>query len=563
MNSCERHVLAALLVGVLALAGCGSGGASQPITLHADSSSGGPVEVSYDVEGLSVTETVETPWSLEVELEGRFDVSFIVSNPADDGLVSCAIDGLSVMSNLDAAGEGGAECMATGSISGDSLDVSSRTGGVPRTNDDGSPVEADVGFTAELVVADEFGEPIELTQFQPFGVYLVLTGLDIDEDAEIIVDAELVYEAPGQRNRVSVGQVYGVDDIVDGTLVHEVADHGFARVVDTGRHVLDVTGSVRMPDVETPVPIDLDVVEFDVERVEVETVGHSLVDGVVTLDAPNSWTVSEPVLWTSVSEDGVGTERALTGTSLHTLAVLADPTGEADVQVLRSPRPLSHPGLEEAAVQLNESLSRPGVISTATVSSFDAQRIELQSDDTVLRIDVLQVEDEYFVIQVRAPADEALLADAMSIADSVAFDPAQIPLLSHWLLIGSTIQRGDDALRLAEYHAPANWIQDGTWFTSPDGLVGARLGTAVEGNTVESMVATLAEDQGYLEPASPTKLDGVDFLELSMADDDGVHRDFVGMVQGAVLVFSVADIRLEPDAGFVDAIIETLVVFDE
>ena len=86
----ERHATTSAwtpfaLAAAVALGACSS---SDPLehTLEARADAGEAV-VTYDIGEGAVTETVTTPWSLSVEVDGRFSVSLRVENPDDTGTV--------------------------------------------------------------------------------------------------------------------------------------------------------------------------------------------------------------------------------------------------------------------------------------------------------------------------------------------------------------------------------------------------------------------------------------------------------------------------------------------
>lgn len=548
-------------------AACG-GSSGQSVTLTATSSQGDPVEITYELDGALVTETVDTPWSQVVEISGDFDLSFAVTNPQEAGQVGCSVNGLGVGPPVAATGEAAASCDASGSITDSSSNVVSSAGGTPRPESDSGvandaeagdvATDAATGISAELVIVDDSGVPGELTQFELFDAFVRVTGLDISGDESAIVDGELTYRSPTVTSDVSASELYGPDDVVDGTIGHRLTSGGIV-VTDTGQHTITATGTVSVPDQDIEVPFDV-AVDFDVEAVEVEAVTTEFLDGALTLDVPSSSRVNESSGWSSFSDEGLGIERPLEADGLDFLVEIFTPDDAVAVAVARSPQPLSQPDLDLAVQQLNESLPTPGTITSATIGGFESQRIQVDDIEGPARLDVFRVADEILVVLAGGPlGDPATFGDAVAIADSIAFDLDAIPRLTHTTVVTSTSNAG---VVLSTYEIPANWIEGNPTFTSPDALVGARMGFVAGDESVDSVVAQVVEEAGYLKPATATQIDGVDFAELGADDDVGIRRDFIGAVPGGVLVFTVFDERPEVDRILIDAIIASIKILN-
>lgn len=570
MGTSPRRLLASLSVFAFVAVSCG-GSSGRSVTLTATSSTSDDVEVSYEIDGTVVSETVNTPWSQAVEVSGEFDLSLMVTNPSDTGDVGCAVDGLGIGPPVAATGEVAASCAANGLISSSSSSITSSARGTPRAADATGTETADAastetasedagdadGIVAELVIVDASAVPTELTQFGSFDVSLRVSGLDISGDESVIVDGVLAYEWPTVTSDVSASELYGVDDVVDGTLAHRLTGRSLLVANDAGRYMFNATGTISVPEqgIETPFDLSLDV---DVAAVEVELVTTEFLDGALVFDVPNSFQVNELSGWGATAEQELGIERPVDVDILDRVIEISSRDGSAGVLVLRSTRPLSHPDLAVAAQQLSEALPLPESIAPATIGGVESQRIEISDGASTARLDVFRLGGELFVIQASDPVDDPSgSAEAAAIADSVVFDLDAIPRLTHTVVVTTSSNDGPD---LGSYDIPADWMQGPSTFSSSDGLVGARLGFVAGEESVDAVIALVVEEAGYLNPATNTELDGVDFAELGADDDLGIRRDFVGAVPGGVLVFTVFDERPEVDALLVDAIVESLTV---
>lgn len=567
MGISHRRLLGSLAALTLVTVSCG-GSSGQTVTLTATSSTGDQLEVSYDLDGTVVTDTVDAPWSQAVEVSGEFDLSFVVTNPSDAGDVGCSVDGLGIGPPIAATGEAAASCSASGLISSSSSSITSSAKGTPRSGDSADTdisdtetaiedVDEATGIAAALVIVDASGTPSELTQFESFDVSLRVSGLDISGDETVIVDGVLAYQSPSVTSDVSASELYGVDDVVDGTLGHRLTDRSLLSANDAGQYTMTATGTISVPDQGIEVPFDVSM-DVDVAAVEVELVSTEFLDGALAFDVPNSFQVIEPSGWSTAAEAELGVERPLDNDILDRVIEIGSPDGSAGVLVLRSTRPLSHPDLAVAAQQLSEVLPLPGTIAPATIGGVESQRIEISDDVNKARLDVFRLGGELFVIQASDVVDDQSgFAVAATIADSVVFDLDAIPRLTHTTVVTTS---SNDGIDLGSYDIPADWIQTDPTFTSRDGAVGARLGFVAGEESVDSIVALIIEEAGYLKPATATQLDGIDVAELGADDDLGIRRDFVGAVPGGVLVFTVYDERPEVDALLVDAIVESLTV---
>lgn len=423
-------------------------------------------------------------------------------------------------------------------------------------------VELDGGVTVELAIVDANGAPTELTQFQSFGVELVVTDLAIADGQRITVGSEMTYDSPTENRTITAGDSFKLADVVDGSIVQELDSHGSTVVTDAGKHSVSVNGSVRFRDGEPNLAFEV-FVDVEVEPVQIEILTRVLLDGAFTFDAPNSYLTDERSDWEFTTEQELGVEQPLDLDVLETIGELTDVGASRGVLVLRSTRPLSHPDLDVAAQQLNESLPVAGTVTSAELAGIPSQRIDLVNDDTVVRIDVLRVDDEVLVIQANALADvDSSVDEPVAIVESVVFDPTKFLRLTHTAV--TTLSGDSDGARIGKFRIPANWTTVRSFFTSQDRQVAARLihVTDAEAESVDEVVATLTEDIGYEAPAEPVTLGGADVVMLSLDSADKTRKDFVGLVQGKIILFTVFDVSGEPDGALLDALIDSVEFFD-
>lgn len=87
--------------------------AVEPVTITYAADGAGQVEVTYALDGETVTEVVDTPWELELEVQGSYRLHLITRNLGDRGRVACAIVADEVAEEpIRTIGEAGAECGA-------------------------------------------------------------------------------------------------------------------------------------------------------------------------------------------------------------------------------------------------------------------------------------------------------------------------------------------------------------------------------------------------------------------------------------------------------------------
>ena len=105
-----RPGIAILAFSLFVLAGCG--GSDETLTLRGD---GTPerIEVSYRVsDGDRVTEMVQSPWQLDVQVNGDWSIDLRVKNPGKSGHVTCSFGGDAIERAVGTDGEASAHCSA-------------------------------------------------------------------------------------------------------------------------------------------------------------------------------------------------------------------------------------------------------------------------------------------------------------------------------------------------------------------------------------------------------------------------------------------------------------------
>lgn len=105
-----RSGLLILAFSSLVLAGCG--GSEHTLSLRGDGTPDS-IEVSYRVsDSDTVTETVQPPWQLDVQVAGDWSVDLTVKNPTTSGHVTCAFHGDAIARAVGTDGEASAHCTA-------------------------------------------------------------------------------------------------------------------------------------------------------------------------------------------------------------------------------------------------------------------------------------------------------------------------------------------------------------------------------------------------------------------------------------------------------------------
>jgi hypothetical protein len=101
----------AVLLIAFAATACG-GGSKQTLTLSGEGASG-QIEVEYQVSDEdTVTETVQSPWRLDVDVGGDWSIDLTVKNTTTTGLVTCALEGDAISRPVGTRGEAAAHCTA-------------------------------------------------------------------------------------------------------------------------------------------------------------------------------------------------------------------------------------------------------------------------------------------------------------------------------------------------------------------------------------------------------------------------------------------------------------------
>jgi PQQ-like domain len=99
------------VVAALAIAGCG--GSKETLTLRAEGTSA-TIDVEYQVgDEEPVSESVQSPWRLDVDVDGDWSVDLVVENTSTTGTVTCFLEGDAVNRPVGTNGEASAHCSAT------------------------------------------------------------------------------------------------------------------------------------------------------------------------------------------------------------------------------------------------------------------------------------------------------------------------------------------------------------------------------------------------------------------------------------------------------------------
>jgi hypothetical protein len=145
-----------LLVSVVVATGCGGG--EETLRLRAEGPS--TVEVEYTISDEDpVTETVQSPWRLEVGVSGDWSVDLVVHNPTTGGDVICALEGEAIRRAVGTRGEASAHCRASKSghsisyeVKGEPFPETSSTTSAPTGPIQRLPVS--LGFVREITVEE-------------------------------------------------------------------------------------------------------------------------------------------------------------------------------------------------------------------------------------------------------------------------------------------------------------------------------------------------------------------------------------------------------------------------
>ncbi len=164
MFRCRMFATAACVTLLAFISACSSG---DPLAATLEASSDGAFVVTYVIDGEEVSETVTSAWRRTVNVNGRFDLEITASDAEVGNDVSCtvAVDlsaGNSTF-NSDAGrasitADGAATCEVSGTVSNDTVNVSTRTASEPRLRPEPnaitvSPMEF-VGGAFQLDVPD-------------------------------------------------------------------------------------------------------------------------------------------------------------------------------------------------------------------------------------------------------------------------------------------------------------------------------------------------------------------------------------------------------------------------
>lgn len=548
----RRTLIVSTAVATAALAACG-GDPSAVLTLSAASSTGDPIEVTYTIGSDATTEIVDSPWEFSVDVSGRFDIDLVVNNSQDDGTVTCSIDGGIGPSPSVARGELGAECSASGTVSDGSTSISQQSRGIPREE-----VANTSGVVTELVFVDMDGVPTEPTQFEPFRLEVVTTGLtpEIAQDSDITVRAIVDYTGGGQSVDLNDAELYEPDDIVDGRLVHRINVGNLGKAAEAGAHSITIGGGVYVRDTDAEFPIDIEL-DFDVIAVPITIESQDFINGAITIDTPNSWTTTlDGATFDETSEDDLGVIALFDVAELQQLAFV-DAPGQGDLQIFRSTRPLALGDLEDALAGIEDVLPlEDRVIVDAEVGGWPSTRVTGTIGDTALAMDFVSVEQEVFLVQARIETVETpLLADFEAMRDSLQFQPDRFPRLTHTTGISSWLDVDGERIDLAFFSVPADFVQDGSGFTSPDDSITVS-SVLVTSQNLESTVAELTDQVEYTSTDGSRVVDGLELRQLVAENGEQSRIDLIGERNGAVLVYTV--IANGADTALVDAIVDSL-----
>lgn len=548
----RRTLIVGAAAAAAALAACG-GDPSAVLTLSATSSTGDPIEVTYTIDSDATTEIVDSPWEFSIDVSGRFGVDLVVNNSQDDGTVTCSIDGTIGPSPSVARGELGAECSASGTVSDGSTSISQQSRGIPREE-----ATNESGVVTELVFVDVNGVPTEPTQYEPFRLEVVTTGLtpEIAQDSDITVRAIVDYTGGGQSVDLNDAKLYEPDDIVDGRLVHRINVGNLGKAAEAGTHSITIGGGVYIRDTDAEFPIDIKL-DFDVIAVPVTIESRDLIGGAITIDAPNSWATSlVGATFDETSEDDLGLMALFDVAELQQLA-LVDAPGQGDLQIFRSTRPLALGDLEDALAGVEDVLPfEDRVIIDAEVGGWPSIRVTGTTDDTTVEMDFVRVEQEVFLVQGRIETVETeLFDDFEAMRDSLQFQPDRFPRLTHTTGISSWMDLDGEQIDLAFFNVPADFVQDSSGFASPDGAVTVS-SALVTSQNAESMVAELTGQVEYTSIDGSRVVDGLELRELVVEIGEQSRIDLIGERNGVVLVYTV--IANGGDTALVDAIVGSL-----
>jgi hypothetical protein len=551
----------ALAAGALTLGACSSSD-SLELTLEAMADAG-EATVTYDIGDGPITETVDTPWELPAEVDGRFSVSLRVENPDDTGTVRCAIRYDGPASPI-ATGETAADCDLDGSIDGDSLTTSSSARGEERAGPE--TLDEDTGLTFELVAVDADGAPLTEPQlFEPL-VYQAVLG-PITEPGELSLRFELT--GPELRRTSNQSFRYDLADLdAAGNLVQAIPEPSGFAASRAGTYRLSVAGTLYLASgAELPFA---DEVEFRLEPTEVTTETVTQVGGILSLEVPIDWeqVASASTFQTNHEPDSL-VRRAFSGpSSLELLVQYNDLAGPAIVGVFRFDEPLGLAPDDELAREIAQDPVFEGADpAAAAIGDRPSIRIAANTDRGRIEFDVVTIGDARFAVQVTSTGDdEASWEAALAIRDSIVFDAAAIPPLVHTIGFTVTYDRPDGTTSRIGVDTPADWIiVDGGagLIGDPDGDVEMRIvSDALGDRTLDDVLTTFAGSD--FDPADG--LDGFDSAAVARTDTDADGSVdevvVVGTAGDILLTLELRDATTEPDIALLDAIVATLIVVD-
>lgn len=530
----SRLALAAV-VGALTLLATACSGGSLDVELRADADGPERVEVSYTVDGETVTEAVDVPWTHALTVSDRFAIELSVTNPEDRGRVRCMVSMGRGSPVIEAEQE--AICRVSGTASGDELIFSSSTERVDR---DGPAVLDDDGeVSLDVVLLGLDGERLQPELFDRIDVALHFDG--VREPVAVSYDVELV--GP-ERTRSAEGfRTYDEDDIVDGGILAVVLDDGY-RVDRYGTYRVRVEGSVRTTEsdaIDLPFDEELTFVVEEPPADEARGVEElTLLDGYLTLDLPGSWSVISEADGLEPYGERPGTGRVdLVGSDIQALAALATGSSGVDFTVFRATRPLLVGDIDDVTAQLvgiyeESELLEPVTSEVAEVFGVDGRAIAARTNDFEIDTRVGRVGDEFIVVQIRNDRRDIGFEEAVAIVESMRIDPGAVPPLLHFVRHDvSIIGDGEAPVLELSMAAPADWERQDlddpdaliTLF-SPDGLRAATIETSSEEPTgldelVEAVVGENRTVIGEIVDDERGDLDGYPIALVETGGADG------------------------------------------
>ena len=567
----RRTGIAGLALALAATAAACGGDSGASITLSAASSSGGPVDVTYVVDGERTADTVSTPWELTVDVDSRFEIDLTVLNPRNSGTVACGIGG--DIRDLEADGPGGAECIVSGTAGNGSISSSGTSRSIDRDTDaiDDSAEESSEAAPGETTLTDEQrvaeqagptatiellvdGEPtLSPTQYDEVDLRVRVDGLDeLDDgavDDDIIVSTLSEFDDGDTVRRHDLFQRYDSSDVESGSLIHPVTERAGYSIVRPGTYRVTVTGSVTTGDDVHPID---EVITFDVDEVPVETTVETFVDGSFTLDLPSNWEIIEDQPFDFVVEDDFGGTSDFIETATPVVG-LRSLDADAEFSIFRSTRPLTIPDLGAAEASYRRELgdldADPAV--ETQINGAPALRLDAEGGGRALVAEFVRLDSEVLMIQRRGVVGSEALEAVQAIRDSLVVSPPDFPQLMHSVEIdlvadGSTEPYGS-------FEVPADWqpatatraTEGGVAFASPDGALVVELSSTAEELDIDTVVRRLSELTGVASTnvtvLGDPDVDRLGVVANQLADGSGTILTAITNRSGRTITLTLVD----------------------